>query len=208
MKKQIEKFKNENIAINTETQQEYDELMELFDEYNIRWGTDKRATRNNFWGADTNETCINYEKDSNCIMYSPKDFYLKEGFNVIKYKDFIKDYHGQDYFGTTHVVAMIVLTLLIITLLIVFRNAKTESVDKFLKILSIIVPVLETVKIVWESYFDIKMGHGFNWTGLLPLYTCSLFIYTLPLAAWTKGKVKEVAVCWLGTIGVFGGLTA
>ena len=91
MKKQIEKFKNENIAINTETQQEYDELMELFDEYNIRWGTDKRATRSNFWGADTNETCINYEKDSNCIMYSPKDFYLKEGFNVIKYKDFIKD---------------------------------------------------------------------------------------------------------------------
>ena len=128
-------------------------------------------------------------------------------YGFFDYKDFIKDYHGQDYFGTTHVVAMIVLTLLIITLLIVFRNAKTESVDKFLKILSIIVPVLETVKIVWESYFDIKMGHGFNWTGLLPLYTCSLFIYTLPLAAWTKGKVKEVAVCWLGTIGVFGGLT-
>ena len=51
------------------------------------------------------------------------------------------------------------------------------------------------------------MGHGFNLTGLLPLNTCSLFIYTLPLAAWCKGKVKDTAICWLATIGVFGGLT-
>ncbi len=128
-------------------------------------------------------------------------------YKFFDYKDFINGYHGQDYFGTTHVIAMIVLTLLIVALLIVFRNAKTSSVDKYIKVLSIIIPILEIVKIVWETVFDIKMGHGFNYTGLLPLYTCSLFIYTLPLAAWTKGKVKDMAICWLGTIGIFGGLT-
>jgi hypothetical protein len=128
-------------------------------------------------------------------------------YNFFDYKDFIQGYHGQDFFGTTHLIAMVVLTLLIIALLIIFRKTKPEKVDKYLKIISIIVPVLEIIKIVWETVFDIKMGHGFNLTGLLPLYTCSLFIYTLPLVAWCKGKVKDTAICWLATIGVFGGLT-
>lgn len=128
-------------------------------------------------------------------------------YNFFDYKHFIKGYHGEDFFGPTHIVAMVILTILIVALLIIFRKAKTSSVDKYLKILSIIVPIIEIIKITWESYYDIKLGYGFNWTGLLPLYTCSLFIYTLPLAAWTKGKVKDMAVCWLATIGIFGGLT-
>ena len=128
-------------------------------------------------------------------------------YNFFDYKDFISGYHGQDFFGTTHIVAMLVLTLLIVVLLVVFRNAKKTSVDKYLKILSIIIPITEAIKIVWETVFDIKMGHGFNYVGLLPLYTCSLFIYTLPLAAWAKGKVKDCAISWLGTIGIFAGLT-
>lgn len=128
-------------------------------------------------------------------------------YNFFDYKHFISDYHGQDFFGTTHLVAMAILTLLIVVLLVIFRKTKHANVEKYLKVLSIIVPILEVVKIVWESYYDISLGYGFNWTGLLPLYTCSLFIYTLPLAAFGKGKVKHSATCWLATIGIFGGLT-
>ena len=123
------------------------------------------------------------------------------------YKDFIEGYHGQDYFSLTHIIFMILATIAIVVLCIVFKNIKHENLDKYLKVLSIYIPVMEIVKIVWETYFDIKMGHGFNWTGLLPLYTCSMFIYTLPFAAWAKGKLKDYALSWLGTIGIFGGLT-
>lgn len=128
-------------------------------------------------------------------------------YRFFDYKGYIDGYHGQDFFGTTHIIAMVVLTALIVVMLVVFRKASKKSIDAYLKILSIIIPISEVVKIVWESYWDIKTGAGFNATGLLPLYTCSMFIYMLPLAAWTKGKVKDCAVAWLGTIGVFGGLT-
>ena len=128
-------------------------------------------------------------------------------YRFFDYKGFIDGYHGQDYFGTTHIIAMVLLTALIVVLLIALRKTPKKSIDNYLKVLSIIVPILEVVKIAWESYWDIKTGAGFNKTGLLPLYTCSMFIYMLPLAAWTKGKVKDCAVAWLGTIGVFGGLT-
>lgn len=128
-------------------------------------------------------------------------------YNFFDYKGFIDGYHGQDYFGTTHIIAMVILTAMIVTLLIVFRKTPHKNIDTYLKIMSIIVPILEVVKITWESYWDIKTGAGFNYTGLLPLYTCSMFIYMLPLAAWTKGKTRDCALAWLGTIGVFGGLT-
>ena len=128
-------------------------------------------------------------------------------YNFFDYKGFIEGYHGQDYFSPTHIIFMIIATISIVVLCILGRKMKHEKLDLYLKIISIVIPVLEVVKIVWESYWDIKFGYGFNKTGLLPLYTCSMFIYTLPIAAWCKGKVKEYAVCWLGTIGIFGGLT-
>ena len=128
-------------------------------------------------------------------------------YNFFDYKGFIEGYNGQDYFGTTHLIFMILATLAIVVICILCRNLKKEKMDIYLKVLSILIPVLEIIKISWETYWDIKFGYGFNKTGLLPLYTCSMFIYTLPLAAWCKGKVKDCAVCWLATIGVFGGLT-
>ena len=128
-------------------------------------------------------------------------------YNFFDYKGFIEDYHGEDYFSTTHILFMIFATFLIILLCVLCRNMKRKTLETYLKVLSIAVPIIETIKIVWETYWDVKFGYGFNLTGLLPLYTCSMFIYTLPLAAWCKGKVKDCAICFLSTIGLFGGFT-
>ncbi len=127
--------------------------------------------------------------------------------DFFKYKDFIEGYHGQDLFGTTHLIFMVIATLSFIVIACLTRKAKHSSVDVLLKVLSIVIPILEVIKISWETYFDLQQGHGFNYVGLLPLYTCSMFIYTLPFAAWCKGKAKDFAVSWLGTIGLFAGMT-
>lgn len=127
--------------------------------------------------------------------------------DFFEYKDFIEGYHGQGFFSMTHIIFMVIATLAIIAIVVCSRKMKPQSLDKYLKVLSIVVPILEVIKIVWESYYDITLGHGFNYVGLLPLYTCSMFIYVLPLAAWCKGKVKDCALAWLGTIGIFAGMT-
>lgn len=128
-------------------------------------------------------------------------------YNFFDYKHFIEGYHGQDFWGTAHTVFMVIACLAIILVPVFLRKTKEKNVDLFLKILSIAIPVLEVIKITWETVWDLKVVGSFNWGGLLPLYTCSMFIFVLPFAAWAKGNVKRAAVAWLSTIGIFAGLT-
>ena len=102
---------------------------------------------------------------------------------------------------------MILATISLVIICIFARKIKRRKVDLYLKIISIVIPILEVVKIVWESYWDITLGAGFNYTGLLPLYTCSIFIFVLPLAAWGKRRIKDYALSWMATLGIFSGLT-
>ena len=132
-------------------------------------------------------------------------------YNFFDYKDFIiidgERYHGQDYFSLTHIIFMVLATIAIVLLCVFLRKASHKKIDIYLKVLSIFIPLLEVIKISWETYFDIKLGHGFNYSGLIPIYTCSMFIYVLPFVAFGKGKVKEYATAWLGTICIFAGFT-
>lgn len=127
--------------------------------------------------------------------------------NFFKYKSYIEDYHGQDMFGPTHIIFMILATITIVLLCVFLRKMNHKKLNVFLKILSIYVPVMEVVKIVWESYYDIKLNGSFNYTGLLPLYTCSMYMYVLIVAAWSTKKPKDYCLAWLSSVGIIGGLT-
>ena len=73
------------------------------------------------------------------------------------------------------------------------RKTPKRRVEIFLKVLLVVVPVLEAAKICWESYYDIHVyGGQFNFSGLLPLYPCSLFLYALPLAARAKAENRRI----------------
>lgn len=112
-----------------------------------------------------------------------------------------------DLFSTAHIIYIILAFASVIAFSIIFRNAKHERIDIFLKVLSILMVVFEITKISWESYWDISTGRGFNYGGLLPLYTCSLFIYTLLCSAWCKkgSAVREYSLAFLTTIGMLSG---
>ena len=110
-----------------------------------------------------------------------------------------------DFFSTEHVVFIALVFLLTPICCCLLRNARRERIDVGLKVLSLVSAALEIAKISWESYYDITTGRGFNWFGLLPVYTCSLFIYALLVAAWTKGKAREYCLSFLTTIGLLYG---
>ena len=128
------------------------------------------------------------------------------------YKKDLVGYSGQDAFGNNSgsiwIYLFLVLAITAIVLLSVFlRKTSHKKIDIYLKVLAIAIPTLEVIKITVETYFDLKTGSGFNWTGLVPLYTCSLFLYTLPLAAFGKGRVKQNCTAFLVTLSIFAGLT-
>ena len=112
-----------------------------------------------------------------------------------------------DFFCTEHIVFIVLAYVLTFALCFLFRKAKHERIGVGLKVLSIAMVLLEITKITWESYHDVTTGRGFNWGGLLPIYTCSLFIYALLVAAWTRGKAREYCLSFICTISLlYGGV--
>lgn len=112
---------------------------------------------------------------------------------------------SSDLFSTPHIVYIFFVIIFTIVFGIVFRKVNHKKVGIFLKVMSIAIVVAEVTKITWESYYDITTGRGFNFGGILPLYTCSLFIYTALIAAWGKGKAKEYSLSFIGTINMMSG---
>ncbi len=126
------------------------------------------------------------------------------------------DYHFFDYkynianfssdlFSTEHIIYIILAYLSCIILSILLPKKKKHNIDRFLKIIGIAVLIAEISKVSFESYFDITTGRGFNVGGIMPCYNCSLFIYCTLLAGFTKGKIKDICVSFLSTIGLVSG---
>ena len=95
MKKEfdLEKFKEENIAVHCKTQEELDDFVKKCNSSNM-----------GFWGIDSD--CINYfmdYKDMTCIScryrlsYGNWDFYKKEGYTILEWSDYMeKEYSMVD----------------------------------------------------------------------------------------------------------------
>ena len=125
-------------------------------------------------------------------------------YNFFDYKYNIANFTS-DLFSPAHICYIILAYLSCILLCIFLPKKKKHNIDRFLKIIGIAVLLAEISKVSFESYFDITTGRGFNVGGIMPCYTCSLFIYCTLLAGFTKGKVKDICVSFLATIGMISG---
>ncbi len=54
--------------------------------------------------------------------------------------------------------------------------------------------------------YGLSLDGNFNVGGDMLLYVCSLFLYAMPFALWSKGKLKDLACTFICTIGVFGAI--
>ena len=107
-----------------------------------------------------------------------------------------------DLFSVPHIIYIALVFIGVPIICYFFRKANHKKIDKFIKFFSIFFLLFEITKIVWESYYDITLGHGFNKEGLLPIYTCSLFIYTMLFAGWGNGKIKEYSLSYITTVSL------
>ena len=127
------------------------------------------------------------------------------GYHFFDYRDNIQNFKPA-FFSIPHII-FIVLALVGTPLACFFlRKINHKKIDIFLKVFSIFVVVMEVTIILWDTLNQIKLGVGFDAGTELPLYACSLFIYTLLGAAWGKGKIKEYSLSFLTTAGIPCGL--
>ena len=64
------------------------------------------------------------------------------------------------------------------------------------------------INLVFDMFklYGFSLDGHFNVGGDMLLYICSLFLYAMPFALWSKGKFKELACNFVCTIGVFGAI--
>lgn len=119
----------------------------------------------------------------------------------------INGYNGEDKMSIRQFIVMGCVFILIILISILLRRSKKEKLFLIYKILAIAMPILDIVKIIFSSYYDILNNEGFNWGGILPFYTCSMLVYFLPVVAWGKGKMQRYSMAFFSTIGLVAGLS-
>ena len=127
--------------------------------------------------------------------------YLNKFFD---YKYSIPGYNGQDFDGPARFVYMIMSIVLIAILVTFFRRAKKETCIVLLRVFSLIFIGIYLLKTIWESYYDIVIGGGFN-ICLLPFDTCSIVMWSALLGGFGKGKWGEIGRAWTAIGGIIGG---
>ncbi len=87
-----------------------------------------------------------------------------------------------------------------------FRWAKKSETQqkKLFFLLWLLMAITEPLII----YYDAAAGASFffDWSSTLPLWPCSLFLYTAPFAIFGKGKLRKAACGYICTVGFVGGL--
>ncbi len=117
-----------------------------------------------------------------------------------------KGYSGEDRMSPRQFAFMGAVLLIIVVVSLLFRGRR-EKLFRVYRVMAIVMPVLELIKIFFSTFHDFANGHRFNWGGILPLYTCSMLLFFLPILAWGKGKWKDYSAAFFTTVGLIAGLT-
>lgn len=81
------------------------------------------------------------------------------------------------------------------------KNGSEKSKNKVLVVTAIAINAIEIFKIVM---FCVRAKSPMDWVYNLPLFLCSIQLIAIPLAAATKGRVKEAALDFVTVFGLLG----
>ena len=111
----------------------------------------------------------------------------------------------EGYFSLEHILFVTSL-MIIMVLLSIFLGKKNQNKDiieknKVLIVAALLIDGLELFKIILMCF----RGHDpFGWLYELPLFLCSIQLITIPLSAFTKGRIKEASIDFVLIFGILG----
>ncbi|HEY8423418.1 MAG TPA: hypothetical protein VIL23_01495 [Clostridia bacterium] len=114
------------------------------------------------------------------------------------------DFNKIGYFSFQHIVSLVLLFMLIPLMLFISVKFFPDKTSLQLKILCVVSWIAEIIKII----ITYAIG-AFTWKTILPLYFCSMFLYSSFLAAFCKNPVLKLignSSLMAGTVAGFFGL--
>lgn len=123
--------------------------------------------------------------------------------NFFTHKDFLGDLNlPGKLFSPLHIIFSVCLLAAVVILAVIVSKRSEGSRKRILIALWAIFVVLEVVKTLYESLCGSEPH--FEVGGILPLYPCSVYLYTLPFCFSKKRAVKLAACGYLFTMGFIG----
>ena len=100
-------------------------------------------------------------------------------------------------------VGSLMVAMVLLSVLLGLRNKSREEriKNKVLIVAAILIDALELFKIVMGC---VASNDPMNWLLNLPLFLCSIQLITLPLAAFSKGRIREAALDFVFIFGILG----
>ena len=127
----------------------------------------------------------------------------------------LKDFFGfggytrepEGYMSWQHLAFVSSLVVIMIALAIIFglrnKNRDPKHKNRTLIVAALLIDSLELFKII---LFCIRGKDPMAWLYDLPLFLCSIQLITIPLAAFSKGRLKEVSLDFVFIFGILGAL--
>lgn len=98
---------------------------------------------------------------------------------------------------------VLIMTILAVWLGVRNRNRDEKVKNRVIVVSAILIDTFEIFKIVMMC---IRAKDPMGWKSELPLFLCSIQLITIPLAAFSKGRVKEAALDFVTIFGILGAL--
>lgn len=113
----------------------------------------------------------------------------------------------EGYMSWQHLTFVTSLVLIMIALAVFLgrsnRGLDEKTKNRVLIVSAILIDAFEIFKIVILS---LRSDDPEAWTRMLPLFLCSIQLITIPLAAFTKGRLKEASLDFVLMFGILGAL--
>ncbi|MBQ6677981.1 MAG: YwaF family protein, partial [Clostridia bacterium] len=107
----------------------------------------------------------------------------------------------EGYMSPQHLIFVSSLMVLMIALAVKMRKKDLRRKNRVLIAAAIIMDLLEIFKIVLLCFRENDPTH---WRLNLPLFLCSIQLIALPVAAFTRGRLKEAALDFVLIFGALG----
>ncbi len=96
------------------------------------------------------------------------------------------------------------MVLMVVLAVIIGRRQRGRSEKEKNKILAIAAIAIDSLEIIRMILVSVRSEDPMKWVYLLPLFLCSIQLITIPLAAFSKGRVKEAALDFVFIFGILG----
>ena len=114
---------------------------------------------------------------------------------------------AEGYMSWQHLTFVSLLTLVMILCAVIlgcrYRNCDTKQKNRVLIVSALLIDGFELFKII---LLCIRHSDVMYWVRVLPLFLCSIQLITIPLAVFSKGRIKEASLDFVTLFGLLGAL--